>query len=34
MRQRGVLLADHGFTPDPGRIEVTDSTVVFYHYNA
>ena len=32
MRQRGVLLADHGFTPDPGRIEVTDSTVVFYHY--
>ena len=32
MRQRGVLLADHGFTPDPGRIELTDSTVVFYHY--
>ena len=32
MRQRGALLADHGFTPDPGRIEVTDSTVVFYHY--
>ena len=32
MRQRGVLLADHGFIPDPGRIEVTDSTVVFYHY--
>ena len=32
MRQRGVLLADHGFTPDQGRIEVTDSTVVFYHY--
>ena len=28
----GCLLADHGFTPDPGRIEVTDSTVVFYHY--
>ena len=32
MRQRGVLLADHGFIPDPGRIEVTDSTVVLYHY--
>ena len=32
MRQRGVLLADHGFIPDPGRIELTDSTVVFYHY--
>ena len=32
MRQREVLLADHGFIPDPGRIELTDSTVVFYHY--
>ena len=32
MRRRGVVLADHGFTADPGRIELTDSTVVFYHY--
>ena len=32
LRERGVLLGDHGFTPDPGRLEVTDSTIVFYHY--
>ena len=32
MRHRGVLLGDYGFTPDPGRVERTDSTVVLYHY--
>ena len=32
MHRRGVLLADHGFTSDPGRIERTDSTFIFYHY--
>ena len=32
LRERGVLLGDHGFTPDPGRLETTDSTIVFYHY--
>ena len=32
LRERGVLLGDHGFTPDPGRLETTGSTIVFYHY--
>ena len=32
LRERGVLLGNHGFTPDPGRLETTDSTIVFYHY--
>ncbi len=27
-----MLLGDHGYTPDPGRLETTDSTMVFYHY--
>ncbi len=27
-----MLLGDHGFAPDPGRLEATDSTIVFYHY--
>ena len=27
-----MLLGDHGFTPDPGRLETTGSTIVFYHY--
>lgn len=32
MRERGVLLADHGYTPDPGTVELTASTFAFYHY--
>ena len=32
MRERGVLLADHGYTPDPGAVELTGSTITFYHY--
>ena len=32
LRERGVCLGDHGFTPDPGRLETTDSSIVFYHY--
>ena len=32
MRERGVLLADHGYTPDPGAVELTASTIAFYHY--
>jgi hypothetical protein len=32
LRERGVLLGDHGFTPDPGRLETTGSTIAFYHY--
>ena len=32
MRERGVLLADHGYTPDPGAVELTPSTIAFYHY--
>ena len=32
LRERGVLLGDHGFTTDPGRLKTTDSTIVFYHY--
>ena len=32
MRKRGVLLADYGYTSDPGCLEFTDSTIVFYHY--
>lgn len=32
LRELGVLLGDHGFTPDPGRVETTGSTIVFYHY--
>ncbi len=27
-----MLLGDHGFTPDPGRLETAGSTIVFYHY--
>ena len=32
MRKRGALLADYGYTSDPGCLELTDSTIVFYHY--
>jgi hypothetical protein len=32
MNERGHLLADHGYTPDPGRLELTEQTITFYHY--
>jgi hypothetical protein len=34
LQQRGVLLGDHGFQADPGRVERTpDARIVFYHYS-
>ena len=32
MDKRGELLANHGYTPDPGRVQLTDTTLTFYHY--
>ena len=32
MCKRGVLLGDCGYTSDPGCVDLTDSTIVFYHY--
>ena len=32
MNKRGELLASHGYTPDPGLVQMTESTVTFYHY--
>src|SRR5690242_14031817 len=34
LQERHVLLGDHGFDADPGRVERTpDSKLVFYHYS-
>jgi len=32
MNTRGVLLSDYGYEPNPSRVELTDSGIVFYHY--
>jgi len=32
MSKRGELLADYGYTPDPGRVEFTNGAIVFFHY--
>ena len=29
---RGLLLESHGYTPDPGRVRVTDRGITVYHY--
>jgi hypothetical protein len=34
LQQQGLLLGEHGFVPDPGRVEHTqDFKLVFYHYS-
>ena len=32
MSQRGELLGEHGYTPDPGRVRAPDLGITFYHY--
>jgi len=31
-KKRGELLGNYGYEPDPGRVELTDEAIVFYHY--
>ena len=34
LAERGHLLSDHGFEPDPGQVERAADGVVFYHYTS